>query len=103
MTLMTRNEIQVGLKKCPDWIMEDDVSISLNWKGDHFRQAFDLMTEIAKVADELNHHPEWFNVYSRLTIRLTTHNKGGLTLLDFTMAERIDALIQLSEVGTSNF
>ena len=52
------------------------------------------MTDIAELAEELNHHPEWCNVYSRLTIRLTTHDVGGLSELDFTMAERIDQLIK---------
>ncbi|MGB3736287.1 MAG: 4a-hydroxytetrahydrobiopterin dehydratase [Ilumatobacter sp.] len=60
-----------------------------------FTEAFGFMTRVAFVAEELNHHPEWSNVYSRVTIRLTTHDEGStVTDIDHTMAKRIDALIE---------
>ncbi len=89
-------EISSAKKRVPTWTVETTPrdALYLDWKGRNFRETFALMTEIAKLAEEFNHHPEWFNVYSRLTIRLTTHDVGGLSELDFAMAERIDLLIQ---------
>lgn len=57
-----------------------------------FAAAFKLMTEIAAHAENLNHHPEWFNVYNKLVIDLTTHSCGGISELDFALAEKIDQL-----------
>ena len=95
-TRMTSLEIEQGSSRIPNWTVESDPrdALYLEWKGKNFADTFALMTAVAALAEELNHHPEWFNVYSRLTIRLTTHDVGGLSELDFTMAERIDLLIQ---------
>ena len=92
---LTPTDIATAAVRVPDWTVESSPrdALYLEWKGGSFVEAFALMTDIALLAEELNHHPEWFNVYSRLTIRLTTHDVGGLSELDFTMAERIDALI----------
>ena len=92
---MSLPEIQKASTRVPKWTVESEPrdALYLEWKGSSFIEAFTLMTDIAELAEELNHHPEWFNVYSRLTIRLTTHDVGGLSELDFTMAERIDTLI----------
>lgn len=93
---LSPKEIRSAKDRVPNWTVESTPrdALYLEWTGTHFRETFALMTEIAKLAEEFNHHPEWFNVYSRLTIRLTTHDVGGLSELDFAMAERIDLLIQ---------
>jgi 4a-hydroxytetrahydrobiopterin dehydratase len=57
-----------------------------------FTQAFAFMTDVAREADALDHHPEWFNVYNRVVIDLTTHDAGGLTTLDFELARRAEEL-----------
>jgi 4a-hydroxytetrahydrobiopterin dehydratase len=57
-----------------------------------FTQAFAFMTEVAREADALDHHPEWCNVYNRVVIDLTTHDAGGLTQLDFDLARRAEDL-----------
>ena len=57
-----------------------------------FGAAMSFMAAVAPVADELNHHPEWSNVYNRVSITLTTHDRGGLTELDADLAERIDEI-----------
>jgi 4a-hydroxytetrahydrobiopterin dehydratase len=51
-----------------------------------FVEAFAFMSAIALIAERMNHHPEWFNVYNRVRVDLTTHDAGGLTDLDFTLA-----------------
>ncbi|GAB4518631.1 MAG: 4a-hydroxytetrahydrobiopterin dehydratase [Amphiplicatus sp.] len=55
-----------------------------------FNAAFGFMTRVALAAEKADHHPEWFNVYNRVEITLTTHEAGGLTRRDVALAERID-------------
>jgi len=57
-----------------------------------FTQAFAFMTDVAREADALDHHPEWFNVYNRVVIDLATHDAGGITTLDFDLARRAEDL-----------
>jgi 4a-hydroxytetrahydrobiopterin dehydratase len=57
-----------------------------------FAQAFAFMTDVAREAEALQHHPEWFNVYNRVVIDLTTHDAGGITTLDFELARRAEDL-----------
>jgi len=57
-----------------------------------FSEAFGFMSRVALAAEVLGHHPEWSNVWNRVTIELTTHDSGGLTGLDQALAERIDAI-----------
>jgi 4a-hydroxytetrahydrobiopterin dehydratase len=57
-----------------------------------FSEAFGFMTRVALAAEQLNHHPEWSNVWNRVVINLTTHDCGGLSNLDLELAQRIDAL-----------
>lgn len=57
-----------------------------------FVAAFGFMSSAALVAESMNHHPEWCNVYNRVTVDLSTHDAGGITELDFTLARRMDAL-----------
>lgn len=55
-----------------------------------FKQAFAFMSEMALYAEEINHHPEWKNIYNRVDIALTTHDQNGISKLDFDFAERIE-------------
>jgi 4a-hydroxytetrahydrobiopterin dehydratase len=57
-----------------------------------FNAAFGFMTRAALMADKLDHHPEWFNVYSRVDVVLTTHDMGGVTDLDVTLVEFMDVV-----------
>jgi 4a-hydroxytetrahydrobiopterin dehydratase len=57
-----------------------------------FNQAFGFMTRAALVAEKLDHHPEWFNVYKTVDVTLSTHDAGGLTDLDIKLAEIMDKL-----------
>lgn len=58
----------------------------------NFIEAFGFMTRAAIVAEGMNHHPEWFNVYKKVVVDLTTHEAGGITELDFTLAEKMEKL-----------
>ena len=56
-----------------------------------FREAFAWMTRVALLAEKMNHHPEWFNVYNRVDVTLSTHDAGGVTELDARMARAMNA------------
>ncbi|MFZ9229410.1 MAG: 4a-hydroxytetrahydrobiopterin dehydratase [Prochlorococcaceae cyanobacterium] len=58
-----------------------------------FNEAFGFMSRVALIAETLGHHPEWFNVWNKVVIDLTTHDAGGLSSLDLELAQRIDALV----------
>ena len=58
-----------------------------------FVAAFAWMTQVADIAERLNHHPEWRNIYNRVEVCLTTHDAGGLTELDIRMAQAMDDLL----------
>jgi len=55
-----------------------------------FNAAFAFMTRVALVAEKMNHHPEWFNVYRKVDVTLSTHDAGGLTRRDIELAQRMD-------------
>jgi 4a-hydroxytetrahydrobiopterin dehydratase len=58
----------------------------------NFRQAFAFMTEVALVAEKMDHHPEWSNVYGKVEVTLTTHSSHGLTDLDITLARKMNVI-----------
>lgn len=64
--------------------------ISRSYAFKDFNQAFAFMTRVAMKAEQMNHHPEWFNVYNRLDVVLSTHDAGGVTEKDVTLAEFMD-------------
>ena len=66
--------------------------ITRDWKFVDFNEAFGFMTRVALLAEQHNHHPEWSNVYNRVSITLTTHDAGGLSSRDLDLAQRIDSL-----------
>jgi 4a-hydroxytetrahydrobiopterin dehydratase len=79
------------LETLDGWALRDDgAAISKTFRFRNFAQAFGFMSESALVAERLNHHPEWFNVYSRVDVVLTTHDAGGLTVQDFKLARAMD-------------
>lgn len=71
-------------------LSSDEVAISRSFIFKNFNAAFAFMTRVAMVAEKLDHHPEWSNVYKRVEVRLTTHSAGGLTDLDVKMARKMD-------------
>ncbi|GHA88352.1 putative pterin-4-alpha-carbinolamine dehydratase [Algimonas arctica] len=73
----------------PGWTGGDDFITKVFKFGD-FAEAFGFMTRIAIIADKMDHHPEWFNVYNRVDVTLTTHDAGGVTQKDVTLAEAME-------------
>ena len=71
-------------------------AISKSYKFADFNTAFGFMTRVALVAEKLDHHPEWFNVYKTVDVTLSTHDAGGLTELDVTLAEAMDRIAAAS-------
>lgn len=65
-------------------------AIQKSFKFKNFSQAWAFMSRVALLAEKMNHHPEWFNVYNRVEVTLNTHDVGGLSELDFKMAGRMD-------------
>lgn len=77
----------------PGWVLvEGRDAIRKTFKFRNFSEAWGFMTRVALAAEKLNHHPQWTNVYNRVEITLTTHDCGGLSDLDVTLARRIDKL-----------
>ena len=69
-----------------------DSAITRKFTFKNFKEAFAFMTAVAEVAEEMNHHPEWFNVYKTVEVTLSTHDAGGVTGLDVKLAEATDKL-----------
>ena len=90
---LTDEQCQQMLADNPRWSLSDaGDAVSRQYQGRDFVHAFAFMSAVAIEAEKLNHHPEWSNVYRTVTIRLTTHDTGGLSDLDARLLERIEAL-----------
>jgi len=85
---------EAALLRLNGWIYDPKAdAISHDFAFKTFSEAFSFMTRVAFAAEKLDHHPEWSNVYSKVTITLSTHSAGGLTDKDIALAERIDRLM----------
>ncbi|MBX5134985.1 4a-hydroxytetrahydrobiopterin dehydratase [Rhizobium lentis] len=88
---LERAAAEARMAELSGWALNDAASsISKTFKFSNFIEAFGFMTQAAITAEKLNHHPEWFNVYSRVDVTLNTHDAGGLTELDFKLATAMD-------------
>lgn len=78
------------------WSVADGArdAITKTYRFADFKQAFGWMTQVALKAEQMDHHPEWFNVYNRIEVVLTTHDADGVTALDIDMARFMDACAQ---------
>ena len=79
------------------WHLTNDgrEAVEKSFKFSDFKQAFSFMTMIALKAEQMDHHPEWENVYNKVKITLTTHDAGGLSKLDYDLAIYIDGSLKL--------
>jgi len=92
---LNHNELQAALKNLPGWSLQAD-KLHRQFQFADFVEAFGFMSRLALVAEKMNHHPEWFNVYNRVTIDLTTHDAGGITALDVEFARQANELAPVS-------
>lgn len=83
-------ELNTGKEQEARWQISDDGKLTKTFKFKSFIRAFGWMSQIAIWAEKLNHHPEWFNVYNKVNVELTTHDVGGLSELDFKLAAKMD-------------
>ena len=90
----TRLDVAETLKTLPAWRPHDGdrAAISRSLKFADFNAAFGFMTRVALMADKMDHHPEWFNVYKTVEVMLATHDAGGVTELDIKLAEAMEKI-----------
>lgn len=88
---LTDEALTVILEGLPGWVLRDNKLHRVLTFTD-FVEAFGFMSQVALVAERMNHHPEWCNVYKTLAISLTTHDAGGITHRDIELAQTINRL-----------
>lgn len=88
-----RDAIEKALSGIAGWEIEPDGNaIARTFTFKDFNEAFGFMARAALIAEKMNHHPEWSNVYKTVEVRLTTHDAGGVTDNDVTLARRMNAI-----------
>lgn len=81
------DEIDLALKSLEGWDYHEDAKAFIkSYAFENFNEAFGFMNAVALMAEQLNHHPEWLNVYNRVDVKLTTHDVGAVTGLDVVLA-----------------
>ena len=94
---MRQQHIEAGLKETPGWALKNE-KLHRELKFKNFVQAWGFMTQVAMLAEKADHHPEWSNVYSRVTIDLTTHEADGISQRDFDLARKINEILARTEL-----
>ncbi|WP_340679427.1 4a-hydroxytetrahydrobiopterin dehydratase [Paraglaciecola sp.] len=82
-------ELNSSLNPDQQWDVVDDKLVK-TFKFKSFIRAFGWMSQMAIWAEKINHHPEWFNVYNKVEVKLTTHDVGGISELDFKLATKME-------------
>ena len=90
---LTQGEAEAGLGELEGWdFARNGGAMAKTFTFGDFSEAWGFMNRVALLAETQDHHPEWFNVYNRVEITLTTHDAGGLSQRDLKMARAIEAL-----------
>jgi len=89
---LSDQQVQQAIAKLSGWAVVN-AKLHKIFKFNNFVDAFAFMTKVAIIAEKMDHHPEWFNVYNRVTIDLTTHDAGGISSLDVELAQKIEAFV----------
>jgi len=92
LTKLSQEQIKNELKNMPGWAVVDG-KLHKEFHFEDFNQAFGFMTRAAMHIEKMNHHPEWFNVYNKLIVGLTTHDAGGITENDIKLAKILNSLV----------
>ncbi|MGI9075615.1 MAG: 4a-hydroxytetrahydrobiopterin dehydratase [Bryobacteraceae bacterium] len=88
---LNEQELSTSLKQLSAWELKDN-KLHREFKFTDFAHAFGFMTTAAVFIEKMNHHPEWFNVYSRVSVDLTTHDANGITQRDVELARLLDSI-----------
>jgi 4a-hydroxytetrahydrobiopterin dehydratase len=91
---LERTQLAERLRQLPSWKLNEERggTLTREFVFHDFAQAFGFMSQVAVLAEKRNHHPEWFNVYDRVAVTLTTHDVGGLSTNDIEMALLMDRI-----------
>ena len=89
--LLQDEELKELVVKIPDWEVKSE-RIQREFSFSNFIEAFSFMTKVALICEKYNHQPNWENVYSKVIIRLNTHDLGGITNMDRTVASEINKI-----------
>lgn len=92
--ILDSKEIKEELKRVPEWEVEKNKMIERTFEFDDFTQAMDFVNSVADIAEEEEHHPDIDVRFNKVRIALSTHSEGGLTEMDFDVAEKIDTLAE---------
>jgi len=90
-TKLSPAEIQASLVQLSGWMLTDG-KLHREYQFKNFVEAFGFMASAALEAEKMNHHPEWFNVWRHVKVDLHTHAVGGVTILDFELAQKLESL-----------
>jgi 4a-hydroxytetrahydrobiopterin dehydratase len=93
MKKMTDTEVAAAVTKLAGWSVQSG-KLHREYKFPDFKHAIDFMAAAVPGIEKMNHHPEWANVYNRVTVNLTTHDAGGITRRDFDLAALLEAVAQ---------
>ncbi len=91
-TTLAERDITTALAELRGWTVVN-AKLHREFQFKNFVEAFGFMTTVALIAERLNHHPEWFNVYHRVVIDLVTHDAGGITSVDVEFARAVNRLL----------
>lgn len=90
--LLVADDLSTALKKCPEWEHEKN-AITRTIEFEEFNDAIDFVNDLAEIAEEAQHYPEITIRHSKVLLKLTTHDAGGVTELDIELAQRVDNLV----------
>ncbi len=86
---LSSSEITTRLASLPGWSLVSD-KLHREYQLADFVEAFGFMASVALIAERMGHHPEWFNVYNKVIVDLTTHDAGGISAMDFDLATAME-------------
>ena len=92
---LTMEEITAAMQQLEGWVINtngDQPALEKTYVFSGFNAAFGFMSRVALAAERANHHPEWQNIYNKVSIRWTTHSSGGVTSLDLKLAQKSDEI-----------
>jgi len=92
---LNQAQIEEGMKSLNQWTCNlSDASISKAWRFESYKTAIAMLVKVSELAEHQNHHPEMTSAYTRVCIKLWTHDANGLTSKDFELAQAIDQLVE---------